>query len=389
MLFTILMALLTALLIFAMSKTANAEEDDKPRAIAREWQVNLQMFDAGTLVNATGNYANAYTGQQTAFDSNNTLTPTMKEFYDTELLENARDKLIFAQLGRKQSLPARHGRTVEWRKFNTLPNFSALTEGVIPTGEKLGMTMINVTLAQYGEFFTVSDLLELHALDDVILGGTEELGAAGGKTMDLLVRAVLMANSNILFADAYTSAGAYSSTPATEAALQTALADKVCNLTPDMINKAVTNLKVGNAPEFSGNKYVAVIHPHVAYDLRKHPDWVEAHKYARPEEIFNGEIGELHGVRFIESNLAPIIKGEGQTYATYKTMFFGKDAFGVIDPEGSGMETIIKNKEQAGGPLNQFSTVGAKFESASKILYPERMVCVWSGSSYSATDKAN
>lgn len=344
--------------------------------------------DAGTLVNATGQYVNAYTGAVTQFTDSSTLTPTMKTFYDTELLENHRDQLIFAQLGRKQGLPARRGRTIEWRKWNTLPLASQLTEGVIPTGEKLGMTAINVALAQYGEYVAVTDLLELHALDDVIAGAVEELGAAGGKTHDLLVRNVLKGATNIIFADAY-DGNTYASTPTTEAELQTALASKTCNLTPDMINKAVTNLKVGGAPTYSGNKYVAVVHPHIAYDLRKHPDWIEFHKYSATQQIFNGEIGELHGVRFIESNLAPIIKGSQQTYATYKTMFFGKDAFGVVDPEGAGMETIIKTKEQVGGPLNQFSTIGTKFEIATKILYQERMCTVWSGSSYSGTDAAN
>ena len=386
MILVILMITLAAFAIFAgVIGTGMMEAQPVHRH-----RLNLRLFDAGTLTNATTSYVNSYTGVTTAFDANNSLTPTMKEFYDTELLENARDQLIFAQLGRKQALPANHGRTVEWRKFNTLPDFAQLQEAVIPTGEKLGMTAITVSLAQYGEFFTVSDLLDLHALDDVILGGTEELGAAGGRTMDLLVRNVLKAGTNVIFADAYTSGGAYDSTPASEAALQTALgAGKICNLTPDMINKAYTNLKVGHAPTIRGNKYVAVIHPHVAYDLRKDPDWMEAHKYAAPEEIFNGEIGELHGVRFIESNLAPVIKGNGQSYATYKTMFFGKDAFGVVDPEGAGMETIVKTKDQIGGPLNQFSTVGAKFETATKILYQERMVAVWSGSSYSSTDSAN
>ena len=355
--------------------------------IIRNFKLDL-FADAGTLTNATYQYVNAYTGEGTPFSGTDTLTPTMKTFYDTELLENHRDQLIFAQLGRKQGLPARRGRTIEWRKWNTLPLAQQLTEGVIPTGEKLGMTSINVSLAQYGEYVAVTDLLELHALDDVIAGAVEELGAAGGKTHDLLVRNVLKTATNILFADAYNGTS-YVSTPASEAALQTALASYTAYLTPDMINKAVTNLKVGGAPTFSGNKYVAVVHPHIAYDLRKHPDWLEAHKYARPEEIFNGEIGELHGVRFIESNLAPIIKGEAQTYATYKTIFFGKDAFGVVDPEGAGMETIVKTKEQVGGPLNQFSTVGTKFEIAAKILYQERLCTVWSGSSYSSTDAAN
>ena len=357
------------------------------------WMI-LDLFnDAGTLVNATGNYVNAYTGSTTSFDPPDTLTPTMKTFYDTELLENARDQLIFAQLGKKQGLPARHGKTIEWRKWNTLPLCAAITEGVIPSGQKLGMTSINVSVAQYGQYVTVSDLLELHALDDVIAGAVEELGAAAGKTHDILVRNVLKAATNILFADAFNSSGVKQTRPTSKTELIYAIntSGYTCNLTPDMVNQAVTNLKVGGAPTFSGNKYVAVIHPHVAYDLRKSSDWIEAHKYASPEQIFNGEIGELHGVRFIESNLAPIIKstGDSDAVATYKTMFFGKDAFGVIDPEGAGMETIVKSKEQAGGPLNQFSTVGTKMSIAAKILYQERICTVWSGSTYSGTDSEN
>ena len=355
--------------------------------------LGLRMFDnygGGTNVAALGGYTNAYTGAVTEYSqANGTMTPTLKQFYDTELLENARDKLIFAQLGRRQPLPAHTGTTVEWRKFNTLPMFSQLVDSVIPEGTKLGMTSINVSIAEYGEFVPVSERLKTHALDDIIVNATEELGAAGGLTMDILVRKVLETGTNVVFADAYTAAGAYDSTPATEDALQTAIAaGKICNLTPDMINKARTNLVVGKAPTMQGNDYVAVVHPYAVYDLRSHPDWEKAHEYAQPEEIYNGEIGRLHGVRFVESNLAPIIKKTGQANATFKTMVFGKDAFGVIDPEDGGMETIVKGPEH-GGPLNQFSTVGAKFETAAKILYQERMVTIWHGSSYSGTATAN
>ena len=354
----------------------------------------LQMFaEAGTLVNATQNYVNAYTGQTTAFTpGSDDLSPTMnKVFFDTTLLDNARDQLIFAQLGRKQRLPAHHGRTVEWRRWRTLGRVRQLTEGVIPTGKKMGIVAITVSLAQYGDYVTISDLLETHAIDDVKLGALEELGAAAGLTNDELVRNVLMGATNIIYADATNkSTGAYVSTPATESALQTALATYNCNLTARIINKAVTNLKKGaKMLKYSGNYYMSVVHPDVAEDLRNDPAWIEAHKYDSTEEIFSGEIGRMHGVRFVESNLAPVIKTEGQTYATFKTMFFAKDAFGVIDPEGGGMESIIKSKEEVGGPLNQFGTVGTKFEMAAKILYQERMVTVWSGSSYSNVEETN
>ena len=386
-----LLMVMAAIMILGI-KAANAEGPGKNRA-ERGWALDLRLFEqgAGTVTHTLNGFTNAYTGVNTAYGDANggDMTPTLKTFYDTTLLDNARPKLIFAQLGQKQPLPAHEGTTIEWRKWNTLPQFDMLTDGVIPAAKKFGMTMTTVAIAEYGEYVTVSRRLKTHALDDVVGGATEELGAAGGLTQDILVRNQLVTGTNILFGDVYDD-GEYDSTPSTAAAIQTALAaGKVCNLTPDMVNKAKTNLSTLLAPPHTGKYYLAVVHPHVAYDLRKSPDWVDYHKYAAVEEIFNGEIGELHGVRFVESPLAPVIKGASDTYATYKTLFFGKNAFGIIDPEEGGMETIIHQPGEIGGPLNQFGTVGAKFETATKILYQDRMLAVWTGSSYSETDTAN
>ena len=74
----------------------------------------------------------------------------------------------------------------------------------------------------------------------------------------------------------------------------------------------------------------------------------------------------------------------------YATYFFGKDGFGIIDPEGGALQMIVKSKEQAGGPLNQFSTIGYKFETnGATMLYTERVLRVMSCSSYSAIDEEN
>ena len=157
-------------------------------------------------------------------------------------------------------------------------------------------------------------------------------------------------------------------------------------------------MKKNRVPTING-KYYAVIHPSVAYDLRKNDAWIEAHKYAAATEIFNGEIGELHGVRFIEDSYAPVLGGSADAdniynnkegTKTYATFFFGKEAFGIIDPEGGAMEMIVKDKSQVGGPLNQFSTIGYKLSTnGAKILYPERCIRAMSCSSFSATDLKN
>ena len=354
----------------------------------------LQMFaDAGTLVNATTGYVNSGTGAVTNFDTANSLSGELKTFYDTELLENARVELFYAQFARKQPLPAGKGKTVEWRKWNTFAKATKLQEAVIPTGQKFGMSSKIASIDQYGTYATVSDQLELHAYDDVILGATEEMGASAAETQETLIRDALLVNTNVLYCDNITLAtGAVASTPTSPATME-ASATVMSLFTPNMVAKAVTKMKKDRVPTING-KYYAVIHPSCAYDLRNSKDWIDAHKYAKPDEIYNGEIGELHGCRFIENVFAPVLGGDGyqnkagtKTYATY---FFGKDAFGIIDPEGGALEMIVKDKSEIGGPLNQFSTIGYKFETnGATVLYPERVLRVMSCSSYSAIDEEN
>ena len=353
-------------------------------------KLNLQLFaDAGTLVNATNTYVNAYTGEA---EKHTNLDTTLKMYYDTELLENARVQMYYAQFGKKQPLPARHKGLVEWRKFNTFERAKKLVEGVIPTGQKIGQTALYGNIDQYGTYVTISDVLELRAYDPVILEATEEMGASAAETQEVLIRDALLVNTNVLYADNITLAtGAVAGTPTAPDEME-ASATAMSAFTADTVAKAVTKLKKDRVPTING-KYVAVIHPSVAYDLRKSDGWMEAHKYAAPGEIFNGEIGELHGVRFIEDSFAPVLDGEYANKAgtvTYATYFFGKDSFGIIDPEGGALQMIVKNKGEIGGPLEQFSTVGYKFETnGATILYPERLLRVMSASSFSATDEAN
>lgn len=371
----------------------------------------LQLFaDAGTVVNTlvnngTSNYTNAYTGDAVAANpSTNTLAPELKTFYDTELLENARTEMFYAQFGRKQRLPKNGGTTIEWRKFNTFDRASELKEGVIPTGQQFGSSSLTASISQYGTYTSITDKLEMRAYDNVILAATEEMGASAAATQETLIRNALLVGTNVMYCDNVDVNGNVLSTPTSPATMGagggSSNSDGWALLTPTMVNKAVTKMKKDRVPRING-KYYAVIHPSVAYDLRQSKEWIEVHKYAATSEIFNGEIGELHGCRFIEDTFAPILggsyiysgsttyknKSNGVTYATY---FFGKDGFGIVDPEGGGLEMIIHDKDEIGGPLNQFSTIGYKFETnGATILYPERVLRVMSVSSYSATDEEN
>lgn len=335
-----------------------------------KFRFNLQLFGSSVQPISPINVT-------TQTGSGKDMSPTMKEFYDTTLLENARSAMVFTELGLKQPMK---GNKCEWRKFNTFAKaLTPLTEGVIPDGSNFGMTKIEAEITQHGDYTAVSDRLEMESFDDVIFGATEEMGAAEGETYDTLTRNALLQGTSVAYADKN----------GTAATSRTALTNDHV-LTPDLVAKAVTWLKKNKAPKINGY-YVAIIHPSQAYDLRKSDDWIEAHKYADVTPIYNGEIGTLHGCRFIESTESKVYDKNETTakVAAYAALFMGKDAFGVLDPEGEGMEMIVKPADQIGGPLNQFSTIGYKFCHGAKILYQERLLRVETGSSYGSVDEEN
>lgn len=331
----------------------------------------LLRFPAGT---AEINPINVTTQKTTGAS----MAVTMKTFYEKTLLENARAAAVFTPLGKKVPMK---GNKVEFRKFNTFPKaLTPLTEGVIPTGQNFGMTNLEISTNQHGDYVAVSDRLQLEAFDDVIYGATEEMGAAEGETYDILTRNKILVGTNVVYAP-------NGSTPAGDRSELTA----ANTLTPTLVNKVATWFKKNRVPKIDGY-WVWVIHPSQSYDLRESAEWKEFHKYDDVAPIFNGEIGTLHGFRFIEDPNVKIYtdtEGGASGVAVYASIALGKDAFGVLDPEGEGMEMIIKDKSEIGGPLEQFSTIGYKFCHGAGILYQERLLRVETGSSYSATDEAN
>ena len=346
------------------------------------------------------------------------LSAEMKTYYGMELLENAKPQLVHNQFAATKPLPTGGGKTVEWRKFGSFEKaLTPLTEGVTPDGSGISVSYITKELAQYGDYTTVSDLLDLTAIDDVVLEITDRHGSNMGLTLDTVTRNEIQQGSQVIY-----------------------------------------------APTFEG-KYVCILHPSVAFDLRQDPAWVAAHQYAAATELFSGEIGELHGVRFVETTEAKIFRGDdlaknsrtlsvngkvenaasvgfdggtvaanalkgryvlvggkrckvvgntasqltldtavtaadndviypgeggSQGCAVYGCLFLGKGAYGVVDLS-EGTEVIVKPRGSSGtaDPLDQRSSVGWKGIHAAAILYDEYIVRVECGSSYSGEDKAN
>ena len=311
------------------------------------------------------------------------LSAENKTFYDRTLLESAKPNLIHSQFGQKRPIPKNGGKKIEFRRYGALPKaLTPLTEGVTPDGRKLTVTAIEAEVHEYGDYVALSDVLDLTAIDNNVLEATKAIGNQAGLTLDTITRNILQAGTNVQYCPKIGASG-------TTAVTSRADIDATCKLTVDEIKKAVATLKANNVPKISGS-YVAIIHPYAAYDLMSDPNWEEMHKYTSAENMYEGEIGRIAGVRFVESSEALIVKTSTNP-AVFCTLVLGENAYGITEVTGGGLKTIIKQLGSAGtaDPLDQRSTVGWKAMQTAEILQQNYMIRIESGGAFSGTAKAN
>lgn len=312
------------------------------------------------------------------------LSAENKTFYDRTLLESAKPNLIHAQFGQKRPIPKNGGKKIEFRRYGALPKaLTPLTEGVTPDGRKLTVTAVEAEVHQYGDYVALSDVLDLTAIDNNVLEATKAIGNQAGLTLDTITRNVMQTGTNVMYCPKIGTGGA------TTAVTSRADLDATCKLTVDEIKKAVATLKANNVPKISGS-YVAIIHPYAAYDLMSDPAWEEMHKYTTSDNMYEGEIGRIAGVRFVESSEALIVKTSTNP-AVFCTLVLGENAYGITEVTGGGLKTIIKQLGSAGtaDPLDQRSTVGWKAMQTAEILQQNYMIRIESGGAFSGTAKAN
>ena len=335
-------------------------------------KLDLQMF------------ATASTQNQNATSASG-MSAEMKTFYEKRLIDQAEPALVHDQFGDPYPIPANGGKNIEFRKYDSLPKATTpLTEGVTPDGQTMNVSTVTAEVKQYGGWVPITDTLQLTAIDNNIVQATKIIASQAGRTLDTIVRDVLAGGTNVIYAPKIGEGGAET------AVTSRATLDATCQLTSDLIARAATQLKAMNADPI-GTSFVGIIHPYVTYELRRDPDWIDVHKYAQPDEIYNGEIGTLHGVRFVETSEAKIWKGTGcpAGLAVFSTLILGAHAYGSTEIEGGGLEHIVKQLGYGDDPLNQRASVGWKAHKTAERLVEQYMVRIESASSYSATAAAN
>ncbi len=319
----------------------------------------LTLFDGNLNTNVTATWnGSEYVGE---------LSPEMKTYYSDYLIDLVEPELIHDQFGQKHPIPKNGGKTIEFRKYENLtregkellPGDLKLVEGVTPDGQDLEVTTITAAVEQYGGYVTLSDMLLLTAIDNNLVQATQLIASQAGKTLDTITAGVLASGTNVLLTD-----GGEQKHP---------------KMTVDLVRRAVRQLKAADAPKINGY-YVGIIHPDVAYDLTNDDAWKRVKDYD-PSDWYEGEIGSIAGVRFVESTRA-YTPDDGNTYST---LILGANAYGVTEIEGGGLQHFVKQLGSAGtaDPLNQRATVGWKATHTAERLVEQYMIRIDTHTSFS------
>jgi len=235
--------------------------------------------------------------------TDNELSAEMKTYYSKYLITLAEPELVHDQFGQKQQIPANGGKNIEFRKYASLGKaMTPLQEGVTPSGQKLNVSTITSTVAQYGGYVELSDVLLLTAIDNNLVHATELIAGQAGRTLDTVTREVLNGGTNVLYAGSVTSRKDLEGGESTGNEY----------LTCKDIRRAVRVLKKFNTPKFNGS-YWGIVHPDCEFDIQDDPEWQKPHQYVDTKNIYENEIGMIAGVRFVESTEAKVFHAANLT----------------------------------------------------------------------------
>ena len=224
------------------------------------------------------------------------MSPLMEAVLNRVALENNKTNRKYTRFGQKVDIPKGKTKTVAFDKMSPLPKASKpLTEGVTPTGAAVNVTRIKGEPQQFGNYVSYTDQLDFFAHDPSpqILKYTDLLTENQLETFEHLDAMELASGLNVFYAGGVDS--------------RSKLVD---TLSVKDVRRAVTSLKRNKVQPADGTDYIAFIHPDVVYNIWSDEEWRQPHTYADTKQLYDGEIGRLFGVRFIEDPDAYVFRGE-------------------------------------------------------------------------------
>ena len=213
-----------------------------------------------------------------------------------------------------------------------------LSETTNGNGISLSATTADITLAEYGNFTTLTEKANFTAVDAPAVQAVTLMGENMGRSLDAVFYNVFKGGTNVIYGGDATT---------------TNTIDAADTFSVDSIIKGVKELKENAAPTFEDGMYVLYISPKQASDLKQDSDFRSSVIYSAYSKIERGYIGDFQGCHVVESpNITGTSNGAVDVYSGF---MFGLHALGV--GKAYAEKIVIKEPVDA---LERFSTVGWK-----------------------------
>lgn len=308
------------------------------------------------------------------------IQPALQVYYDRNLLDRAIPADIHGRFGQVRPIATRSGNQIKFRRYESLtPATQPLVEGVTPSGSSITTTDVVATLAQYGDYINITDMVDLTNQDAVLTEAGMVLGEQAGVTVDQIRRDVLAAGTNVL----YTNGVARNTlnTVLSGVSLRTAIRFLGRQNGKYLRNIIKADGDIGT--QGIRSSYIGLIHPDTEAQIESIPGYIPVTEYSDAMKAEDDECGSYRNIRFFRSTNAKVFASLGAAIGTdgmittngtsndvYATLIIAANAYGVVPLAGQALQNIIKPIGSAGAadPLNQRATSGWKAITTTQIL---------------------
>jgi N4-gp56 family major capsid protein len=293
-----------------------------------------------------------------------TVSTDQEKFVVARLLNRSMLRMVAASICDKVEQKKGTGLTAYFIRYTRMNvPMTTLTEGTDPSNSAMAVESVTVTLDQWGDIITLTDIAMVATLHNVLQQATDLLADNAQRVIDREVQIVWLAGTNVVYGDATVTTRATISTTmyASDSIIHKARVTMIDAGTPARTGPS-QQFSVGNANSAKsingGNHYVAICGPQVMADIVQAGTslgtWASTKMYNSAKDLYNCEVGEWLGIRWVETNFIP------------KFNILGNTTTAVTSTNSFGTNTPVVTAVDGGGSLTSATTYYFKVTSKKK-----------------------
>ena len=294
-----------------------------------------------------------------ALTTTNEVDPAVNIAYQRTLLQPPTPKYIYNKFSQRFSIARKSGNTIKMRRYNRYDAATTpMTEGITPNGHRQSKVDLLATVSQYGDFATITDVVDLTVQDPNITIEVTRQNDQMLNTLDILTRNTLAASASLTRCTNGAPVVTYLNKTDIDAVRTTLRGNDADYMT------SLVRAGTGQGTSPIRPSYFALADVDLENDLEGVAGYKNVSNYAAQQGVDEAEWCSTGNVRWLTSTQGWVTGG------FYRNPIIARRAYGTVDINGGNAQAIIKGFGSAGtaDPLNQRATVGWKMWQVARIL---------------------